>query len=494
VFELVSSLGGAVSGEHGDGRLRTAYIRRQYGALYPLFLQAKSLMDAEGLFNPDIKTVADDEQMMKYLRFGSDYGSREFPGKQLVWNEGFTDEAEKCHGCSKCTTVTTATRMCPVFKATRDETAAPKAKANILRALVSGAIDDESLYETAFQEVINCCVNCGSCVVECPSNVNIPKLAIEAKAQYVKRYGAGLENKVLANCDKLGRYTHKLSPLIAKTMKLKLNRKVMELMTGVTAERPFVAFNGHSLFERMKKRSYKQGGDLKVLYFAGCYASYINPDIGEASIEILEKLGCDVTFPEQYCCGIPFLSKGMTDDAKDRITKNLEAWGRQAEEADYVVVSCSSCGLSLLKEWQYLMSDELIDKISAKLIHITSLVNMRKGRLKLKESKLKLAYHKSCHMKVQKDNGASVAMLESLPGVTVTDLNSSCCGMAGSWGMKAENVKLSKEIGSPMLKRLNDSQADYGVTDCPTCAIQMQHCGNKPVRHPVEVLKECLED
>ncbi|MCD8493665.1 MAG: FAD-binding protein [Geovibrio sp.] len=155
VFKLVNSLGGVVSGEHGDGRLRSAYIKEQYKDIYPLFLETKAAFDVEDLLNPDIKTVCDDEQMMKFLRFGSDYRSMDLSGKHLVWNEGFTDEAEKCHGCSKCTTVTSATRMCPVYKATRDETAAPKAKANVLRALISGAIDGDSLYEEAFQNVIN---------------------------------------------------------------------------------------------------------------------------------------------------------------------------------------------------------------------------------------------------------------------------------------------------------------------------------------------------
>lgn len=494
VFKLVNSLGGVVSGEHGDGRLRSAYIKEQYKDIYPLFLETKAAFDVEDLLNPDIKTVCDDEQMMKFLRFGSDYRSMDLSGKHLVWNEGFTDEAEKCHGCSKCTTVTSATRMCPVYKATRDETAAPKAKANVLRALISGTIDSDSLYEEAFQNVINKCVNCGSCVMECPSNVNIPKLAIEAKAMYVKKYGAGLDNKIVSNCDLLGKYTHKISPLITKAMKLKLNRKVVEVMTGVTAERPFVGFEGKSLFERAKSRAFRKKGELKVVYFAGCYASYINPGLGMATMDVLEHIGCEVILPEQFCCGIPFLSKGMTEDAKLRVKKNLASWGKAMEEADYVVVSCSSCGLSLLKEWKFLMSDSQVEAVSKKLIHVTALVNQRRNRLRVKEKNLKLSYHKSCHMKVQADNNCSVEMLASLPGVKVTDLNSNCCGMAGSWGMKADNFELSTKIGKPMLDKLNESEADYGVTDCPTCTIQMQHLGSKTVKHPVEVLKECLED
>ncbi|WP_022849931.1 anaerobic glycerol-3-phosphate dehydrogenase subunit C [Limisalsivibrio acetivorans] len=494
LFELVSSLGGVVSGEHGDGRIRSTYVKDQYKDLYGCFMETKSILDGDFLLNPDIKTIHDPYQMQKFLRFGSDYGSRDLTGKMLVWNEGFTDEAEKCHGCSKCTTVTTATRMCPVFKATRDETAAPKAKANVLRALISGAIDNESLYEQAFQSVMNKCVNCGSCVMECPSNVNIPKLAIEAKGQYVKRVGAPLDKKIVSSCDLMGKYTHKVSPLIAASMKLKLNRKAMELVTGVSAERPFVSFKGKSLYERLDGREFGEGGDLKVVYFAGCYAGYINPEIGTSAVDVLEKLGCRVSVPEQVCCGVPFISKGMLEETRARIKKNLDKWGDMVKEADHVVVTCSSCGLSLLKEWAYMLSDDIISEIKEKTIHISTLVNRRLDRLDMKECGLKLAYHKSCHLRVQKDDNASVEMLGNIPGVEVEDMNSSCCGMAGSWGMMAENYETSAKIGEPMLRKLNAAHCDYGVTDCPTCTIQMEHMSDKKIKHPVEVLAQCLKD
>ncbi|MCX5880644.1 MAG: FAD-binding oxidoreductase [Deltaproteobacteria bacterium] len=141
VFDLVHSLGGAVSGEHGDGRLRSAYIRRQYPKIFPLFLEIKRLLDPENRLNPDIITSDNPNQLAEDLRFGPFYQATDLPEKHLLWPEGFVNEIEKCHGCAKCTTGTSATRMCPVYKVTRDESATPRAKANILRLLISGAID-----------------------------------------------------------------------------------------------------------------------------------------------------------------------------------------------------------------------------------------------------------------------------------------------------------------------------------------------------------------
>ena len=186
VFELVHSLGGAVSGEHGDGRIRSAYIKKQYPDIYDLFLETKHLLDEKNLFNPEIITSHDENLVEKHLRFGNGYEVHDLKDAALHWPEGFGREVEKCHGCSECTTITTETRMCPIYKFTRDEAAAPKAKANILRGLISGVIEDRALYEKAFQHVVEQCVNCGSCLAECPSNVNIPKMAGRRQTGHLK--------------------------------------------------------------------------------------------------------------------------------------------------------------------------------------------------------------------------------------------------------------------------------------------------------------------
>ncbi|MCB4203599.1 anaerobic glycerol-3-phosphate dehydrogenase subunit C [Deferribacterales bacterium Es71-Z0220] len=491
-FELIFSLGGTVSGEHGDGRIRSCYIQKQYKDIYPLFAEIKHLMDEYNILNPEIKTYHDPNQVKKFLRYGSDYRSVEIFDKLLDWPENFLDEVEKCHGCSKCTTVTTATRMCPIYKFTRDEAAAPKAKANILRALISGAIAEKSLYEKSFQYVIDRCVNCGSCYKECPSNVNIPKMAIEARSKYVEKFGATLENRLIVSAELAARVTRKFSKLLGKPMKLKMLRKVGEIFTGVTAEREFIAFETKSLFERFDKTI--GNSEKSVMFFSGCYAGYIKPQIGEAAIKVLEKIGYKVFLPEQNCCGLPMLSKGMAKQAKNKIEQNLENWEKLIDSVDYIVVTCSSCGLSLKQEWKYLLNNDIINKISEKTIHISSLVNMHFDKLNIVKNDISVSYHMPCHLKVQNDSGSSVAMLKKINPDGVEDLKSHCCGMAGSWGISAKNYDLSVEIGSNMINKLNASAKKVGATDCPTCRMQMEHLSTKKIIHPIEVLAECLAD
>ncbi|KPJ78824.1 MAG: oxidoreductase [Deltaproteobacteria bacterium SG8_13] len=488
VFELVHSLGGAISGEHGDGRIRSAYLRRQYPDIYALFTRTRQLFDPDGILNPEIIAADDPHQMQRHLRFGADYRQAEIGPNRLRWPEGFADEVERCHGCSKCTTVTLATRMCPIFKFTRDETASPKAKANVLRALISGSIEGRALYEKLFQQVITHCVNCGSCYTECPSNVNIPKMALEARARYVARFGSSIEDHLLANVELAGRGTRKFAGLLAPVARSQTARRILEKTTGISARRDPVIFPFRSLFERVPATS--PAGAGQVIYFAGCYAGYIRPEIGEAAVKVLNHLGLTVFTPPQHCCGLPMISKGMADRAADRVAANLGKWGEMLARADQIVVTCSSCGLALMQEWAYLVDADTAARVREKVIHISRLVLRHAPKPTCRSTDIHLAYHYPCHLRVQPDADCSVQMLSEIGGLRVDALHTHCCGMAGSWGMAARHFDLSEAISGDLIGQLNTSGAAYGVTDCPTCRMQMEQLSNKAVRHPIEILAD----
>jgi FAD/FMN-containing dehydrogenase/Fe-S oxidoreductase len=491
VFELVDGLGGTVSGEHGDGRLRSAYLRRKYRDVYPLFEAVKALLDPQELLNPEIKKADDPDQMTRHLRLGAAYAAQAPKHLQLHWQPPFVAETEKCHGCSKCTTVTTATRMCPVYKVTRDEAAAPKAKANVLRALISGAVEQEALYQPGLQRVMAQCINCGSCSIECPSNVDIPKLAMEAKAIYVQRYGSSLADKLTAHVETAARLLHPLMPLLSPAVRVPQVHRLSARLSGLAPQRNMVLFAHRSLYQRVSHRM--PGPGPSVLYYAGCYAGYIRPELGEAAIEVLAHMGFDVHLPAQTCCGLPHLSKGMAEAARKKVKGNLSHWQKIIDGIDHIVVSCSSCGFALMKDWGCLIPDPaMAEKIGAKTIHISQLLCQFKDRLVCGAVPVKVAYHQPCHLRIQSDSDSSLALLSAVPGVDLRDLKSHCCGMAGSWGLMAGNYATSRSIGTPMIDKLKGSGAQFGVTDCPTCQIQMEHLCDLPVRHPVEIVKAAL--
>lgn len=524
VFQLVNSLKGAISGEHGDGRLRSPYIQAQYPDIYPLFDQVKKNLDPQNLLNPDIIIGACDDLMTQCLRYGAEYSAHAIYPNRLFGNNGFIEEVEKCHGCSKCTTVTTATRMCPVYKVTRDEADAPKAKANILRALISGAIAEEDAFARGLFHVINHCINCGSCYNECPSGVNIPRMVMAAKAAYTAKFGPTPINRILTSLEPAAKHLGRFSNLMAPLLESPITRQMGEKILGISSRRAMIPFAEKSLETLLLPvtSGKKKGGDLfdhharyqgiiqpsgkkrqpgthhsqgpSVLFFTGCYAGYIRPRIGMACINTLTAMGMKVHVPPQHCCGLPMLSKGMADKAENTIKKNLKQWERYLHQVDYIVVTCSSCGLALKEEWGYLVDSAAVHGVAAKTIHVSQLIMEHLDRLPLgQENPFKIAYHTPCHLKVQKAAGCSIDLLSAIPGMTVDVLNSHCCGMAGTWGMMAKNYDLSKKIGSDLIQRLENSPATTGVTDCPTCTMQMEAFCNKPICHPVEIVSQSLE-
>jgi len=490
VFDLVHSLGGAVSGEHGDGRLRSAYIRRQYPKIFPLFLEIKHLLDPENRLNPDIITSDDPDQLMQDLRYGPAYHGADLPEKHLLWPESFVSEIEKCHGCAKCTTVTSATRMCPVYKITRDESAAPRAKANLLRLLISGAIDSSRLYHAAFQDVISQCIFCGSCFHECPSGVNIPKMAMEARAAAISRFGATFHETLVVNTERAAMAAGKFTRLLTPFLDIPAVKTLGEKFTGIASRRSLPPFAQKMLFEQSPLIS--GHGAPRVLYFAGCYASYLRPSIGKAAISVMAAMGMTVLTPKQHCCGLPMLAKGMVQEAGERINANFLSWGRLLASADYLAVSCSSCGLALMQEWGFLGESAFVRSVREKVIHISRLINRYSDRLHTEPSRMRLFYHAPCHLKAQPEPDSSILLLRGLKGAVIESPATPCCGMAGAWGLSADHFDLSLAIGSGMLEQLNASGADAGVTDCPTCSMQMSQFSRKPIRHPVEIIARHL--
>ena len=182
----------------------------------------------------------------------------------------------------------------------------------------------------------------------------------------------------------------------------------------------------------------------------------------------------------------------MAGQARRKVRQNLNHWGRLLSQVDYVAVTCSSCGYALIQDWHYLVSSSMVRELADKVIHVSQLVLDCGQGLRFGPLPVKMAYHQPCHLKIQPQHQSSRMLLGRLPGVEMQDLGSHCCGMAGSWGMLSRNYALSQAIGNSMATNLQASDAEYGVTDCPTCQMQMEHIDRRPIHHPIEMVWQSL--
>jgi FAD/FMN-containing dehydrogenase/Fe-S oxidoreductase len=488
--DIIISLGGTISGEHGEGLNRSYYIKKQYPEIYPLFVETKSLLDPYNILNPKIKTHYDPLQVKSHLRYGKDYKEKIiFTDLNLHWDyEQLISEVDMCNGCSSCTTPSNLFRMCPIYKFTQDELATPRSKANLIRGLISGELNLELLNDSFFIMLMEKCVNCGACYIECPSNVNIPKLVAEAKSNYYKNHPAPLLYKIVSNLDIIA----KIPSFLIKTNNLLLNLPLIKNILSALLQADLKSFNmllsERNLYKTQLKKKNINTTNKKILFFSGCYYNYMEPKVSEAAIKLLEKSGYNVYYPEQFCCGIPALSKGLINRFKKNIEKNITSWGHLINEVDYIVSACSSCTFALKKEWSYLIDDKIIETIRRKSVLISEILNNSNI---INELKITCLYHMPCHLKYQNNSNSSLNLLQTIKDIKVYNIDSNCCGLAGSYGIYNKNKILSNLIGADLSKRINKINTyDIVLTDCPSCRMRLKSITNKKVIHPVELFAQ----
>ncbi|MBI2298889.1 MAG: FAD-binding protein [Armatimonadetes bacterium] len=432
--DLLVSLRGSIAGEHGDGLARTPLLRRMYGPVYPLFEAVKQLFDPQGVLNPG-KVVTPDgaRRVTDDLRLGRN--ARIVPTGSVFDEPEWRLEMDKCHGCGTCRD------YCPVFLATGEEAATARAKANLLRALVRGDLPHTMLYDRSFKRVMDLCVNCQLCLTECPTKVDIPGLARRARAAYVKHRGQTLQNRILADSGRTSRLNAAVAPLANLALRSPLLRGAMEAMVGIDHRRAMPEFRRLPFITYRTK--WWREAERRVLYFPGCYGLYNDPD-GEAwaTIEVLEANRVAVSVPSDLrCCGIAKITVGSEESARKDAAWNLRRLLPHLRDGIRVLASAASCGLALRRDYLELLGEEarpLARQVAD--IHEYLLELHAEGRLDLDFPPLGkvIAYHEPCHLKAQPSAAGSAAkLLDLLPGVTRVPIADTCCGIAGTFGMKS---------------------------------------------------------
>lgn len=490
VYELAAGMGGSPTGEHGDGRLRTGFLELFYGDAVRVFREVKSVFDPQGILNPGNKVGGDDDYLLdRHLRYGSDY--KVIPTGEIFDQAALLDEIEKCHGCGACRA------YCPVGSATGEESGSARTKANLLRRLVSGKLGspDEMLLRDDWKSIFDLCFNCKLCLTECPTRVDVPRLAAEARACYVKAKGLDRASSFVANSFELSRVGSLTPSLSNLGMKTGPGRFVLQRTVGIDRRRDLPEFSDRPLRPPIRAGE----GPHKVLYFPGCFALFNDSDgEGRAAIDILTRLGAEVWVPELECCGMARLTLGDKEGAVKRARKNVEVLFDAVEDGYSIVASAASCCLAIKEDYPLLLGTEQARKAAAgtfDLFEYISFLNAR-GEAELKPGPLPLrvVHHVPCHLLAQGVSDRTDRVLKTIPELEIISIKDSCCGMAGTFGMKSRNFDLSMRIGKALFDEVRRAAPDVVVTGCGTCKVQLEQGTGLEVRHPISILQRAYDN
>lgn len=482
--DLVVKYKGSLSAEHGDGRLRTSFLPKTFPKLIPLFKELKNLFDPQGIMNPEIMIQTKERKWNENLRYNPQYDYVETNSR--IDAEQWRLEIEKCHGCGTCR------EYCPVFVATGEEEATARAKANLLRGIISGKISTDTFDTDHFYEIMNYCLNCGQCLTDCPTNVNIPGMAVLAKEKLHEKRSFKINEMILQNGKKVSSLASKLPGISNSTLKLAPLRKVMETTIGIHNQRKFPTFVNH------KVEGDKSLEDVtnKVVLWTGCAAQFNDPyGEVESSKEILEKLGYEIILPDWKCCNVAKISYGNLDSALPDIEYNLKVLKPYIEKNIPIIFTSASCGYAFMHEYlDFFPERNDIKEMASTCYDIHDFLGDKlkdpKWKNSFKQNPMKIAYHDPCHLKTQKNKYGPKDLLKLIPGMEVLDIKDSCCGIAGTFGMKKENFDLSMEIGSKLFDEIKKVNPEYAVSGCGTCQIQINQGTGLEVLHPMSLINE----
>lgn len=491
VFTLTMQLGGSMSSEHGDGIARGGLIERTYGEeIAEAMRMLKRAADPDGILNP--QKMFDAPPMDSNLRYGENY-------QVNVWNSalhfeherGLAGAIEMCNGQGVCRK--TSGVMCPSFQASGDEALSTRGRANLLRAIIGGS--NLELEEAAFQ-TLDLCLACKGCTSECPSGVDMPRLKYEFMNRYYKSRRRPLHDYLFAYFDGVAKWLSPIAPLANGLMTMKWSKRLISGVFGLAQRRdlPFI---------RKTKRTRRQAsGQVKrgaVIFLNDLFSEYIEPEVKEAAIDILNYLGYEVKILPMIGAGAAFLSKGFIDQARRHAEMVLDEIKKLGAGSTLAVVGCEPPEVYCLKrEYSALLPGRKaeIGLVAENVFLLDEFVlrvakNEELNILPNKENKGKIFFHPHCHQRAEGEL-TTVELLQLL-GFDVQVSDSGCCGMAGTFGFDAEHYDLSMQIAElTLLPKVRVLKEERVASSGAACRMQIQHGAGAQAIHPLSLVRDVL--
>jgi len=529
LYQKAIDFRGVISGEHAVGLSRSNYVRQQLGDLYPICRRIKELFDPKSILNPgklitDAPPQAiDNLRPHSVLKVQADYrraGNRSSKPKLatrgapagadpqqkpsasmlpiLNWSstDAMQTTAASCNGCGRCRTTAPAERMCPMFRLSRAEEASPRAKANLLRGILSGRIPLRHIESDDMRGIADLCFHCHQCRVDCPASVDVPRMMVELKAQHAATHGLDWTDRLLSRMDVLTAIASRFPRLANWALENRVMRWFLERTTGIAISRrlPKIAkqsFMKWAVKQRLTRPN--RGAGRKVLYLVDQYANWNNPLVGMALVHVLQHQKVEVYVPTwQTVTWMTKIAHGDIDRVRTLIAPQIRLLADAVRQGYTIVATEPTAALCLQHEYPQLLDHEDAKVVAANTkeagIYLWEMHTRNELELDLKPLNVSLIYHTPCHLRTLDPDHTGMRLLQLIPGLAVQHADAGCSGMAGTYGMKRKTYRTSLRVGWGLVSSMQSTAAQIGSTECTSCKLQMEQGVDKPTIHPIALL------
>ena len=391
------------------------------------------------------------------------------------------DSLDHCVKCTICETFCPVSNVTPLFPGPKY--AGPQAE----RFRVPG--------EESPDDSLDYCSGCGICTQVCPHGVHIAEINAQARAKLRERTGFRLRDRIIARPDLTGRLGTPVAQVANWMLRMRPARLAAERVLGIDRRAALPAFAGRT-FQSWARRHVSPPAQRRVAYFHGCGANWYEPDSAQRAVELLEHLGCQVEVPRgQSCCGLPLQSNGMFDAARRYVRRMARALAPAAREGVDIVGTSTSCTLMLKREAREILGmegDADLRAVSDRVYDICEYLLMLHGRGELRTDfgplPLTVTYHAPCQQQGHGVGKPALDLMALVPELRIIENDATCCGIAGTYGLKREKFDIAVDVGSGLFAEIGEAAPDLAVCDSETCRWHIEKATGVKTVHPVEIL------
>ena len=508
IADLVKQYRGSLSGEHGDGRLRGEFLRQMVGDRnFQLMRDIKTIWDPDGVFNPE--KIIDTPAMNTSLRYQPGQETRELKTVfDFGHEQGLQRAAELCNGTGDCRKLaTTGGTMCPSYMATRNERDSTRARANLLRQVLTDPENpDTPLANDELKQVMDLCLSCKGCKRECPSNVDVGKMKAEFLQAYQDVHGVPARSKRIAHFASQMKLASRVPWLYNWLVSSPLTAGLLKRALGFATERSLPRLNRQTLRAWFKTHDPHPNAGVQgeVALFCDEFTDYHDTPIGIEAVELIERLGFGVILPEHVESGRAAMSKGLLRDARTLAETNVELLAQLVGDDVPLIGIEPSAILSFRDEYPALVRPDLRDQSRQLAQHVLMFDEwiarlIEQGRVdasSFEAANRIVRLHGHCHQKALASLKPTVQMLQLPAGHRVRLIPSGCCGMAGSFGYETEHYELSMQIGELVLFPTVREEPESSLIAAPgtSCRHQIADGTGREALHPIQILRRSWKE